>query len=172
MSVTIFKTLDPKTFEFSKPFKQDKFMRIAVTPRMFVQTNGIEILSVDMPGDVIKFRVNKALAKFLTSVDARVLEHAKTHKDSMFSEGVADDLIESQYVSPLTDDGATFQARLSKELVVYDSENAVVSPNSLKPGAKVIAIMTPSFVDFSRSKFTCRWSVMAIREKKSNQDVI
>jgi len=143
-------------------------MKVAIMPRMFVQTNGIEVLSVDIPGDMVKFRVNKALAKFLSSVDARVLDHAKT---SMFTDdGITEDTVESNYVSPLT--GDEFQAKLSKELVVYDPENSVASPNSLQPGAKVVAIMTPGFVDFTRSKFTCRWSVIAIREKKSSQDVI
>lgn len=172
MSITIFKNLDPKTLEFSKPFKQDRFMRSAIMPRLFIQTNGVEVLSVDASGDSITFRVNKALSKFLQRVDQRVLEHAKSNKDSIFSGDITDDIIESQYVSPLTRQDHTFQARMSKELIVYDSENVVVSPASLKPGTKVVLIMTPGFVDFSKSKFTCRWSILAIREKKSSQDVI
>lgn len=166
MSITIFKNLDPKTLVFSKPFKQAGFMRIAIMPRLFIQTNGVEVSSVDAAGDSIIFRVNKALSKFLQRVDERILEHAKT----LFGE-VSDDAIKSQYVSPLTGQDS-FQARLSKELIVYDSDDAVVSPAALQPGTKVVVIMTPGFVDFSKSKFTCRWSVLAIREKKSRQDVI
>lgn len=173
MAVIYYKKVSSKSIHFSKPFKQDHVYRMTVHPRLFIQT---PILIAQDPltenGETVSkvtFTVPPEFEEWVRSIEKHVVAYAKSNKEELFhATDISDDLIEASFASSLSKNN-TLTLRTSKDMIVYCDQDPV-SPSEVTKGRKVAAIISPTFVDFGKKNFACRWSLFAVRIADSNKD--
>lgn len=172
MTVVLYSNVNMKGIVFSKPFKQDRMYRVAVLPRMLIQSPEL-ICKTSLLDDGetvarVTFESGDEFSEWIRSFERKVVYHAKNNKETLFKdEHIPNELIEASFVSSLAS-GNSITMRLSKDVVVYDEHKQVVSPGDISPGTPVVMIFSPTFIDFGKKNFTTRWNVTAIKVAKSS----
>jgi hypothetical protein len=162
-----YESVSPSRVHFSKPFKQDRAYRLAIYPKFLVKTPEFTCLTDFMvDGETsakAAFKVPDAFQQWFKSIEKRVVSHVKRDKEAIFKDNtITDDFIEANFVSNFTKNGLEF--RISRDAIVYDeATRQPVSPSNVKAGSRVSLVVSPTFVDFGKKNFTCKWSIVTAR---------